>query len=75
MKVVRQRSIDDQNRTFAEKIETLKREEEKRANPGRSEKRSLDKFAGKEVIVHLVPYSRTDVGFKKSVAEYYSGTN
>jgi hypothetical protein len=25
--------------------------------------------------VHLVPYSRTDVGFKKTVDEYFSGTN
>jgi len=27
------------------------------------------------LTVHLVPYSRTDVGFKKTVDEYYSGAN
>lgn len=29
----------------------------------------------KPIIAHLVPYSRTEVGFKKTVDEYFSGTN
>jgi len=47
----------------------------KHKNPGHSEHRTLNKYSGGPLTVHLVPYSRTDVGFKKTVDEYYSGAN
>ena len=71
----RQRDQTDQDKLFKEKIEKGLKEEQQRKTPGHAEKRELKKYNGKPLIVHLVPYSRTDLGRLKTIDEYYSGSN
>mmetsp|Transcript_12858 Transcript_12858/g.19923 ORF Transcript_12858/g.19923 Transcript_12858/m.19923 type:complete len:99 (-) Transcript_12858:3164-3460(-) len=47
-------------------------------NPGHGFHQMLNRsqeFDTEPIQIHLVPFTRTDVGFKKTVDEYYSGTN
>ena len=29
----------------------------------------------RQLVIHMVPFSRTDVGYKKTVDEYFTGNN
>jgi hypothetical protein len=75
MRVERQKTPEEQARLYQEKVDKSAQEAFKLAHRGHSENRSLKPYSGRPLQVHLVPYSRTDVGFKKTVDEYYSGAN
>ena len=68
----------EQAKELKEKKKMLNKTQEQRLHPGHAEHQELkpvpDKV-NKMVTVHLVPFSRTDVGFKKTVDEYYTGSN
>lgn len=62
-------------------LNDLREERERRAkqkkNPGHAKGRTLTQRTnqGETINVHMIPFSRTDMGFKKTIDEYYVGAN
>jgi hypothetical protein len=72
----RQRSANDAKQQHVDFLNREKFIDEKRKFPGQWRHILADKRRDNRTLtIHLVPTSQTLLGFKKTVDEYYSGTN